>query len=302
MADFKNSRREKAGDFSDATIRRFLLAQLSPDRQSLFEKTLFTDERLEQRVRLAEFALTDDYVFERLTLADRRLFERKFLLSGGRRNQLAVSTNLRNRFAPMAITRQSVQNRLRHRLVPMFNLRQRGWRIVFSAVVLLLLLGTVWLVIRRERRTETPNRAAQQSPSPRSSPVEANHATNTATPQHEVTPSPPREHDQTVKTVSLSIPAHAGTKSLTSIALPRGDNAIVRFTLALIGVEPRGYKVTINSADGNAVFALITSASPGDGSLTFDVPASRLKRGEYRIDLESNRSGAKVAVYSFLAQ
>ena len=95
--------------FSDAMIRQFLLAGLEPKQQSAFEESLFTDGKLEQRVRLIEHELTDYYAFERLKHSEKQLFEKYFLVTAARNVQLIVSVDLRDRFAA-AVTPCSTQN------------------------------------------------------------------------------------------------------------------------------------------------------------------------------------------------
>ena len=56
-----------AAVISDGMIRGFLLCRLGEGTRARFEERLFTDDELERRVRLAEFELTDDYVFGRLS-------------------------------------------------------------------------------------------------------------------------------------------------------------------------------------------------------------------------------------------
>src|ERR1043166_2096304 len=85
--------------FSDEAVRRFLLGRLNTTEQSLFEHSLFVDETLEERVRLAELELSDDYTANRLNRADRDLFRRRFLLTAARQKQLGVSRALHENFA-----------------------------------------------------------------------------------------------------------------------------------------------------------------------------------------------------------
>src|ERR1043166_2345853 len=125
--------------FSDATIRQFLLAGLSPEHQSAFEESLFADPSLERRVRLAECELTDDYAFDRLRIPERKLFERNFLVSNARRNQLTVSNSLHDRFASVTPKgNRPLKSAFTEGLGPVFNLRQLSWKIAFAALLFLL--------------------------------------------------------------------------------------------------------------------------------------------------------------------
>src|SRR5215510_5874204 len=88
--------------FSDEAIRRFLLGSLDSNEQSLFEQSLFTDDELEDRVRLAELELTDDYATARLSDAEQQLFRQRFLLTTDRQRELSVSQALHDNFATPA--------------------------------------------------------------------------------------------------------------------------------------------------------------------------------------------------------
>src|SRR5216110_1364386 len=89
-------------EFSDEAVRRFLLGSLSPTEQSRFEHSLFADEALDERVRLAELELSDDYTANLLGRADRELFRRRFLLTADREKKLEVSRALHRNFAAAA--------------------------------------------------------------------------------------------------------------------------------------------------------------------------------------------------------
>src|SRR5882762_3277006 len=82
--------------FSDETIRRFLLGELSESEQPLFEERLFTDAGFGARVCLVEMELADDYAFVRLNAPDRALFEERYLVTSKRQRALNVSTALRD--------------------------------------------------------------------------------------------------------------------------------------------------------------------------------------------------------------
>jgi hypothetical protein len=86
-------------DFSDATIRRFLLAQLSRAERSVFETALFTYSQLEHRARLVEIELIDDYAADRLRANERAAFQQKFLVTAARQKKLEVSAALQRSLA-----------------------------------------------------------------------------------------------------------------------------------------------------------------------------------------------------------
>src|SRR5437867_7338350 len=187
----QRSNKHTPSEISDAMIRRFLLARLDSEQQSAFEQSLFADPRLEQRVRLGECELTDDYAFGRLSIRERQLFQQKFLVSSARKHQLTVSNTLRDRFTSVtAKVNLPLKRTFTKELRSVFNLRQLSWKIAFAALLFLLLVGTSWLVIKKEpqikeeiTRRFTGKRAVTQT-----SPVESNHPVGSSSPQHEIIP------------------------------------------------------------------------------------------------------------------
>src|SRR5713226_4237040 len=150
--DTRQFKESNSQEFSDDAIRRFLFGRLSAAEQATFEEYLFTGESLEARVRLAEFDLADDYALERLSAADRKTFEKKFLLSAERKRKLTISRALRDRFADAAtvpttapkVAKASISERLRR----LFGLNQRAWRFAFGAAALAILVAAAWLVLK----------------------------------------------------------------------------------------------------------------------------------------------------------
>src|SRR2546427_2303451 len=158
--------------FSEETIRRFLLGDLDAAERSSFEEQFLVDDELEARMRLVEFDLTDDYAFSRLTSADRKLFEQVFSLTTDRKRKLNVSSALRKRFASASVSKLPMAERLRL----LVDFRQPAWRYAFALLLLALLVGTVWLVAKEPQIVKRfiPKRVLPK-PVAASSPQEANH-------------------------------------------------------------------------------------------------------------------------------
>src|SRR5258708_82939 len=89
-------------DFSDETIRRFLLGELTAADQSHFEEQLFTDKDLAARVRLAELELCDEHASMRVNDREQQIFRERFLLTFDRKQALEVSAVLGHRFRTKA--------------------------------------------------------------------------------------------------------------------------------------------------------------------------------------------------------
>ncbi|HMG75584.1 MAG TPA: hypothetical protein VK582_18945 [Pyrinomonadaceae bacterium] len=298
--------RNNSADFPEDAIRRFLFGRLSALEQPAFEQCLFADDSLNARVRLAELELADDYAYGRLDNAERELFQEKFLVTADRRRKLNVSRVLRVRFASAPVeTKISLADRLR----PLLGFIRPGRRYAFGLVIFILLIGTVWVVVKKEPRIkeEITKRWVRKRPPVPSSPVESNHPTNKSMPEHQTSPSPMPVHNQTAPTSTASVtvplrPAESPDGSnMPSVNLPKGEQEVVRLQLALKPDQPGPYRVELLTGDGQSVFSVeaIKAADNGSAQITFDVPARLLKTGNYQIRLGRKNATAKETLGSY---
>ena len=281
--------------FSDETIRQFLFAQLGVDEQAAFEDALFTDPKLERRARLAEIELTDNYVFGKLNTKQCRLFHENFLLSGGRRNALEVSTALRAQ-----LTEASDSPSLIGRSRALLLLRHPGWKFAFASLILVLLLAGVWLVTKdpqlvRQIIHPRARPAAISTPMPEV----AHHGTDSAAaPVHHDEPSQSPEHEVGVQRLVLR-QASEPPATLTII----GGTTSVRFELAVEHPLPMVYRADLTTHDGEVLYtveqALVTD---GAGQVSFDVPVGKLKTGDFQVKLTQVSDGKLIASYNFRVQ
>lgn len=296
------NRQNHSQEFSDDSIRHFLLGQLQPSEQTFFEERLFINSDLEARVRLAEFELADDYAFKRLTESETKAFRERYLLTTDRNQKLNVSQAIRDRFLSesVAATKPTVYQRL----LPWFDLRRPAWRYAFVALILVLILGTVFLVTKEPQIVKSifPERFR---PRPHASPTPQmmNHATGSSSPVHDE-PSPPAVAHESPLIVSLT--ATSPTDQSPVITLPEGENAVVRFQL-LINEGAQGvYRADLWTTSGETLFSAGSLKSFGaqPASISFDVPASVLKSGQYQIRLTRVDDPAKqeVSQYYFRVQ
>ena len=292
-------------EFSDETIRRFLLGGLSASEQPIFERRFITDDDLDTRVRLAELDLADDYAFERLNTLDRERFEQKFPLTSDRQKQVLVSKVLRDRFSFTAAT-WSKEHTVTQKMRELFGLSRPAWRIAFGFLILLILFGTAWLVIREPRIVRqianqlTPRRSPQ-----RSVPREVNHPTNQSSPEHQTTPSPMPEHDLTASSPIASsivlIPdVPYNSNRAPSVNLPKGEKDLVRLQLVLKLDEPGPHRAELLTIQGQSVFSADSLQSADSrAEVDFDVPSHLLNAGDYQIRLSRSDRGSKEKVTSY---
>jgi hypothetical protein len=284
-------------EFSDEAIRRFLLGRLRAPEQVAFERQLFSDPRLDSRVRLAELDLADDYTYLRLSAGERERFEEKFLVSANRRRKVEVSIALRDRFASASVGEK--KSAFIARLRTLFHLRRPFWRLAFGLAILVILFGAAWLVIKEPRIVERiTNKIIPRRSSPRSAPQEVHHPANTSSPEHQITPAPMPVHDpmsSSLVSIALQPVVSSDSGNMPSLALPKGEPGIVRLQLALIPKQPGTYRAELLAADGKTVFSAESIRAPKSGSaqIDFDVPARLLKSGDYQIGLARDNAGIK---------
>lgn len=269
-------------DVSADSIRRFLLGRLQGSEQTLFEEQLFIDGELEARLRLAEFELADDYAFKRLTESETKSFRERYLLTTDRNQKLNVSQAIRDRFLEsVAETKPTVYQRL----MPWFDLRRPAWRYAFAAVILVLILGTVFLVTKETRIVKwiLPERF---KPRPHASPTPQmmNHSNSSSSPVHDEASPPAVPHESPL---SVWLTATSSTDQSAVITLPEGENAVVRFQLLLNHGAQGVYRADLWTESGETSFSAGSLKSFGaqPAAISFDVPAKALQSGKYQIRL-----------------
>jgi hypothetical protein len=267
--------------FSDATLRRFLLAQLSRGEQSAFERALLMNPQLEQRARLAEIALIDDYVLGRLKANDRDVFQKEFLITTARRRKLEVSNALRQTFPADSVSQPAHSSSAQSLFMwPTF-----AWRIAFAIGVLMVLFASA-VVIRREPQIVEriiPKRlrpAAIVTPTP----AAAHHPRNTVeSPEHrDDTPQMPA-HEASPQTMVLLASSSPDNAPLVSLA-NSGSNA-VRLELMLERKESATFSAVVTNSIGEVVYSAPEFRVENANRIDFDVQNERLKPGEYQVIL-----------------
>jgi hypothetical protein len=301
-----HSEKSHSSQLPDETIRRFLLGSLSEPEQLAFEQQLMTDRNLAGRVQLTEFELADDYAYDRLSSTERQLFSDSFLLTADRERKLKVSQSLRDHFTPVTITNAGPARRMAiyvEKLKSILSVTQPAWRFAFATVIFIILVGTVWVVVKDDRIKEDIKRGYEVLRHPRraSTRREASHPPNTSTPEHEPAPPSTAVHEQTapspvITTVApkpaISSPGSPATEA-PSVNLPKGDQDKLRLQLTLDSNQPDRYRVELLTADGQTVHSaeFVKPSDSAGRQLDFDVPARLLKAGNYQIRLVQENAG-----------
>jgi len=279
-------------DFSDETIRSFLLGELTGGDQSRFEEQLCADDDLAVRVRLAELELCDEYVSKRFSDRERRIFREQFLLTGDRTKALKVSIALGDRFRARA-TEHSVIQRIRN----LININQAVWKYAFAALILIIVLATALLVTKDRSRIAgwIPPRVAPR-PTATATPRITHHGTNSSAPEHnEQSPELPLHESLTPSVVLAS-----NTSIDSSPVITNANRDVVRFEITLDQPAAEDYDVNVMTLSGESVFSA-TSLQRTEDKLVLAVPANTTNIGDYQVSLTRSNDESKqsAGIYYF---
>jgi hypothetical protein len=283
-------------------IRSFLLGKLTSNEQARLAESLFTDQAFEEQVRLAECELADDYAFQRLSAAERELFEKNFLVTGERQRQLTVSTALRSHLATKAALDERQRSRAavsvsgREKLSSWLGFNRPALAYVFALILLVVFGSVVWRAVKnrraRQQNIARQEQIAKQHPASTVTP-ESNHV-NQPSPAPEQThtpkPTPPPAGPSVLATVQLQPSATHDSGQMSRITLPGEplSDSIVRLELVLEAVEPGSYSAELLNVEGVSVYSVQQLSSSVAGSralMVFEVPARLLKSGDYQVKL-----------------
>jgi hypothetical protein len=294
---------------ADEVVRSFLLGRLDATARTKFEEQLMTDDRLHERVRRAEFQLADDFVKEQIDRIDRQRFVKTFMVTSDRGRMVAVSDALRQRFS-QEIDARAKPRALRTSWRRLFIFRQPAWRFAFGVLVLLLLIGSWWLVTKEPQivRKFIPKRITGR-PAATETPQEANHPSNAAPPDHRESTSSPPEHESSpsntaaestvVTTVALSPGTQSDMGQAPTVTLPDGVTGLVRFELTVQRNEPGEFQAELFTANQSVFVANSVKANGNSAQLDFEVPVRVLKTGDYEIKLSRLHDGSKQVVANY---
>jgi hypothetical protein len=127
-------------------IRRYLLGQLSDGAGEEMERDLLANEEVFAELLIIEDELTDEYVDGRLSPDDRANFERYFLATPERQEDLRFARAL-NRYVE---TDKNTRRIIAAAVKPNSGYAQSFWFRVIAAVALVaILIGVYWIIPRR---------------------------------------------------------------------------------------------------------------------------------------------------------
>ncbi|MCA1566319.1 MAG: hypothetical protein LC803_11905 [Acidobacteria bacterium] len=259
--------------FADSeAVRQYLLGTL-PQEQSLhIEEQFLTSNNRFEELLIAEDELIDEYLRGELSEAERKHFTDHFLQSPERQQKLRFAKTFEKYIEATQIERPHKSTRSISQafsgssiLRRLFPLRSPVATLSLATVVLLLLIGTSWVLISR----------LQVQEGTRNSLVLA------------LTPRLVRDFGETSKVVITE------------------DVHIVRLRLMLPANDYQTYRAVLRSSEGTEIWTgdkLIVNTSGADRYIDYALPAGILKPDDYKITLSGHLTEDKyedITHYSF---
>jgi hypothetical protein len=257
---------------TEESLRRYVLGTLEEDSRLQLEEQLVQDPDVFEALGVIEDELTEEYLDETLTVAEKLAYERQRSVSPDRRRAPEFFKALRRRASARAAEprRASVWTPARwFRPIPL----QPAWLGAAAALLVVSLVGNAWLALGP---STSGGSVAIQRP-----------ATE-------------------VPTFTLAAGLLRSGGSLTRVVLP-ADVDVVRLALDLPADEYPLYRAALEDVDGNEIWAqsrLKAETTEGQVVVSVLVPAAALARGDYQMKVSGlTESGDResLARYTFRA-
>lgn len=275
--------------FSDDAVRQFLLGQLREETRATFEFALFFNRSLEQRTRLAELALADEYAQGTLRAKELNAFVKNFPVSAARVRQIEVSMALRERYAA---TSPSVSGQT------IASFAHPVWKWAFATMILIMLFATIWLATKQPRLVQrfVPHRnrpTAVAMPTPQVA-HHAERASEPRTHQDQQTPAP--GHEFSSELVVLDSTQTAENARAITLATVRDKSVHVQ--LVLSEDAQSSYFAELVNSNGEVVFSEAAVAIDANARrVNFDIPIEQLAAGDFQIRLTRTSDGKQTSYF-----
>ncbi|HEV8139820.1 MAG TPA: hypothetical protein VGP81_08615 [Pyrinomonadaceae bacterium] len=235
---------------------------------------------MEQRTRLEEIALADDYATRRLRDKNLNAFIQTFRFTAARRNQIEVSMSLNECFAPRAEA---------HRAEKSLTFKHPVWRWALAAMILIMLFATVWLVMKEPQMVKVPRRFLHSNAPVTPTPEVAHHAEHATEPgahRDELPPAPSHEAALDVIVLDSAVSAeNAPTVTLATLS----DKCHLQ--LMLDGTSSATFLAELMTSRGELVYSQELTTAAGENRISFDVSRERLVGGDYQVRLTREPDG-----------
>jgi anti-sigma factor RsiW len=263
-------------------LTRYLLGDLSPTQQDSLEEKFFTENDLFIELLDARDQLISNYLGDRLSAADRELFERHFLTSPDCRSEVELAHFFRAKLTNQTLTEPVAPDNhagdwWRSWLITLrANLASAG---AATAVLVLVAIAGVWLA----------------------SQTYLEQATNRGTPD-DIAPV-----RLTIFTLELS-PGRLRSTSDVPKAVKSAQTRAIALKLAAGATAFSHYRARLQRVEEEAVEVLVSNTltweqtNIRDRVIIWEIPTNKLSSGDYQIKLEgvtADNSSESIGTYYF---
>src|SRR5262245_7437230 len=303
----------KSEHIDETLLIKYLLGSLTPEEEVRVEDRAFADPDYLVVLEATEADLIDAYVRGELSPAERRGFERRFLVSPQRRRKVAFARDLARVAAEVKASESGAGLRLSawHSLARLV----RGWnpalQFAVAVAVLICVAGPSWLVVEntsmrsRVAALETQGRDLQEQAGELRQQLgeEQNRAGSLAAQLQQQaptgTPTP-----SVASLVLLPGVSRAENRREQLVLNPSAQIAHIEIQLEARDNYPR-FRAELRTLSGDEVLIRgnLSKSRRGAGyAVSFDTPASALNAGEYELALKgilNDRSVQDIGYYYF---
>jgi hypothetical protein len=257
---------------TDALLREFLLGKVNEEQRERIENLFLTDSQAHEKILAAEQDLVEDYLEDSLAAADKELFLARYGHTSAQQRQLQIHKSIKDWALRESAATQTAPARS-SALTRFFERFQTNPTLVIPVVVtamILIVVALVWWTSRREQQA-IHQELAQLN-----------------------TPASLREVPANMSRLDLS---PIGARGVDQENEFKKTASIQIVELRLPWIQPErysSYRVEIvRVGDGDESFTIPPVQAEND-RIRIRLPAHRLRRGHYRIDVSGlNPDGSK---------
>ena len=301
----------KDGIDNEGVLVRYLLGQLSEEEQQQIEQRAFDDDEFYRQVLEVEDDLRCAYAQGTLSLGQKELFEKRFLVFADERKRVTIARDmmaeLRQASVEDTASSQAARKTDRSLLSWFFGSASPAMRFAAAAAAMVILAGVVWLLFETARLRNEINRlqaeraAAEQHLDERSAEERARveqldrqieeERERRAQLEQELARREEQADEQSARpavvTLFLAPGRIRGGGETRRLVLAPGVEQ-VRLRLELTGDISSGYRAVVLNPEGNEILTRTALSARRDGArpfISFSIPASLLAEDDYELKL-----------------
>jgi hypothetical protein len=260
---------------NDALLRDFLLGKLDEEVQDQLEDAFLVDPQAKEKVLLAEHDLVEEYLEGSLTSDDKERFLARYAQTPEQRRDLQIAASIKDYAVREAAKSQSIANSVSSSNNLLAGSRLKSYLIpAMVAIVIAIITAVVWLNVRNRS-----DGGLEQELAKLNSPQGIN----------EVATSNSLD--------VLPVNVRGGSKQ----AELKQDNGSGVVELRLLWIEKEAYSTyqarirKVGDTTWHTVPALRPKSNGGGSFIPLRVPANRLLRGTYQIELSGVNSNGSLS-------